>query len=342
MSVSFVYRSNATLSDIASALSRAATILITTHAKPDGDAIGSAAALGHALHRQGKDVTLCIMPPITDALACFAAGLVTLERTAAQQHQPMTIEPDLIVVVDTGAWNQLEPMEPFLAARRHKTILIDHHLHGNDIAQMRYIDPSAAACAQIIAALLDEMDSPYDLPIANALFVGIASDTGWFRFSNTNPATHELAARLIRLGVDHAALYVHLEQAERPEKLSLLIRALQSMELLAGGTVAVMTLRLEDFAQTGARPEETERFVDVPQMVASVQVVVMVTQSEAGRVRMSFRSKPGADAVDVNQLASRFGGGGHARAAGAKVSEPIETVLQRVRQIFTGSAVGVR
>jgi phosphoesterase RecJ-like protein len=332
--MAFEYTSNATLADIAAGLARVKSVLVTTHAKPDGDAMGSAVALGHALLKQGKAVTLCMMGPVAENLAELAAGLEVIGRGFDQAGEELAIEPEAIVVVDTGARNQVEPLHGWLAARREKTTVIDHHLRGDDIAEVRYIDSSAAACAEIIAELLDVMGCEYDLPIARALYVGIASDTGWFRFSNTRPATHELAGRLMRLGVDHAALYLALEQGERPEKLKLLVRALDSLELLAGETIAVMTLRLGDFEETGARAEETERFVDVPQVVGSVQVVVMVTQSEPGRVRMSFRSKPGPHAVDVNVLAQRFGGGGHARAAGAKVTEPIEAVLAKLHEVL--------
>src|SRR5690606_21036827 len=102
-----------------------------------------------------------------------------------------------------------------------------------------------------------------------------------FRFSNTRPMTHELAARLLRCGVDHAHLYQQLEQTERPAKLALMIRALDSLQLLADGRAAVMVLRAEDFAQTGANLEETERFVDIPQTVSTVQIVVLITEPPA-------------------------------------------------------------
>ena len=148
--------------------------------------------------------------------------------------------------------------------------------------------------------------------IAEALFVGIGSDTGWFRFSNTRPQTHRLAARLLELGVDHADLYARLHQTERQEKLALLTRALGSLTLLADGRAAVMHLTQKDFEETGALPEETERLIDVPQQVTKIQVVALVTESSvdtpdgpAPLARISFRSKPGPNAVNVADLAGR-------------------------------------
>lgn len=326
------YESNATLADVAAALHDARNVVITTHAKPDGDALGSVLALARALEQTGKRVERWFIPPILGSLRTLLRGVTYHEYRGADDSTPKD-EPDRIVVVDTGAWAQLEPFHHWLAARRKRVILLDHHLRGDDVASLRFIDSHAAAACEIVAKLIDVMGIRYDLPIAQALYVGIASDTGWFRFSNAGPFTHELAARLLRCGVDHAAIYAQLEQAERPQKLLLLIRALDSLELVAGGRAAVMTLSAADFGETGALPEETERLVDLPQIVQDVQVVVLITEDEAaGRIRLSFRSKPGPDAVDVNRLARQFGGGGHARAAGAKVNATLAEVRDRVFQ----------
>ena len=345
------YESNTTLAAIAAELDAAASVLITTHAKPDGDAIGSVVALARALLSRGggKRVACCFMPPIGESFQPFIAGLEVYTHRQEDSGPPCPFEPERIVIVDTGAWSQLEPLHAWLAPRRERAIVIDHHLRGDDVAAMRFIDAEAAASAEIVAQLIHVMGVPLDLPIATALFMGVASDTGWFRFSNTRPCTHDLASRLMRVGVDHADLYIRLEQSERPQKLGLMTRALDSLELLAGGRAAVMTLRVRDFTETGARVDETERLVDLPQIIGPVQVVVLVTETETGPVRLSFRSKPGTGpnpGVDVNVLAQRFGGGGHARAAGAKVKAPLEAtrraVVEAVEQVMGGAGSGAR
>ena len=322
------YDSNATLSAIAERLRRAGSLLITTHAKPDGDALGSVTALGLAARALGTPVELRVMPPVPVSLDFLSADLpiVVHEGAAARSID----EPDLVVVTDTGAWSQLEPLHDWLAPRREKIIVIDHHLHGDDVAATRYVDAAAAAACEVIAELVDLLGVAMTEPIATALFTGVATDTGWFRFSNTTAHTHEVAARLKRCGVDHSAVYARTEQGERPEKLQLLRRALRSMELVAGGRAAVMVLTPADLAATGARPDETERFVDVPQMVRQVQVVALVVGQEDGKTRLSLRSKPGDGAIDVNELARRFDGGGHARAAGAKIDRPVARVADEL------------
>lgn len=325
------YVSNTTLEQIAATLADAERVVLTTHAKPDGDALGSVVALGRALEKQGKQVERWIIPPLTPMLRILtrdAPVKLCGDEPDADGPAP-TMEPDRIVVLDTGAWSQLESLEPWLAERPEKIIVVDHHLRGDTLGDMLYVDAKAAAACEIVAQLIDVMGVEYDDVIRPALYVGIASDTGWFRFSNTRAATFELAARLLREGVDHARLYSQLEQGERPQKLQLMIRALDSLRLIADGRAAVMVLRASDFDDTGARQEETERFVDLPQIVHDVQAVALIAETEDG-VRMSFRSKPGRNAINVSELAQHFGGGGHARAAGARVSQPVDDVLDEL------------
>ncbi len=382
------YQSNITLAQAAQALQQAHRIVLTTHAKPDGDAIGSVVALSRALALLGKEATVFVMPPLPANLRALRG----CDRVhVVQNHEDPRATAafalaDLIVVLDTGAWSQLAPLRGLLEKTLDHTLIIDHHLSGDVLASQRYIDARAAACCEVVGALLDELaqqpqhahhtavaaervtidtgvahktSAPGDTTdlffsdpaLREALFVGIASDTGWFRFSNTRPQTHELAAKLIRAGVDHAALYETLEQTDRPEKLALMQRAMASLTLHASGQVAVMVLRKQDFVDTGARLEETERLTDIPQSVTSVRMVVVITetpdepaadqstpskaqapQTSAGAplIRISFRSKPGPNAINVAQLAGQFSGGGHARAAGAKVQGQLDDVVTRV------------
>ncbi|MEX2213140.1 MAG: DHH family phosphoesterase [Phycisphaeraceae bacterium] len=348
------YRSNITLADAARLLGEARHIIITTHTKPDGDAFGSVAALKAALlqWRPRTKVDAWLMGPILPGFKCLRGMEVVKEFNESVEVG----EPDLIVVVDTGAWAQVSPMRSIIESRLDRTLILDHHLSGDLPARHMYIDSKAAACAGVIADVLDEIEGIAtggavcaidgepnrllcDPTVSESLFAGISSDTGWFKFSNTNAATHVLAARLIRAGIDHANLYARLEQSERPEKLALQIRALQSLKLLANNTAAIMSLRAEDFTQTGALAEETERFVDMPQAVESVKMVVMISQPpwHEGKeprpaVRLSFRSKPGPDAVNVADFAAQFGGGGHARAAGAKIDDDLNAIVKRVEE----------
>lgn len=334
------YASNASLEAIADRLRQArGDIVVVTHAKPDGDALGSALALTLALHRIHKPARAFLVAPVAEFLQGLDAdGVATVIEPSEEQALPH--DAALYVVVDTGAYGQLGPQQRVIEENLHRTIVIDHHLSGDVQGHLRYIDGNAAACCEILALLVEKLldASGWAKPIADLIFAGIASDTGWFRFSNTHPETHRLAARLLEMGVDHAALYGRLEQSERPEKLRLLVRALESLELLCHDRVAVMSLHKNDFEETGAFEHETERLVDTPQIVGSVRVVALVAEAtnhaEGGQplTRVSFRAKPGDEAVNVAELAQRFGGGGHARAAGAKIEADVDEVLQQLRQ----------
>ena len=329
------YRSNVDLKQAAQIMGRAQHITVTTHAKPDGDAFGCVVALTAALRSLGKQVAGLLMPPIIESFR----SLPGYELIQTYEKQSKLSDTDLVVIADTGASSQLEPMAAHLEAHLEHTLIVDHHLSGDLSARWRYIDGEAAACCQIVAELLEPLGVKMEDPVIHdALFVGIVSDTGWFRFSNTRPRTHEIAARLLRAGVDHAHLYATLQQSEKPEKLALMIRALDSLQFLAHHSAAMMIVRADDFADTGTDMRDTEQLVDIPQMVASVGLVVLICEPPRDgsgevdqRIRISFRSKPGPEAIDVNLLSGRFGGGGHARAAGAKIHAPLEQVVSRVR-----------
>ncbi|MFN3167845.1 MAG: DHH family phosphoesterase [Phycisphaeraceae bacterium] len=327
------YTANLTLDQAADLLrDTAGPITVLTHAKPDGDAAGSLVALVTALNAIGKQATGLLVPPIAPALG-FLAHAPHVHHAGDERDIPA--DTQRLVIVDTGAYSQLHPLAEQVEKRLDHTLILDHHLSGDVPAKQRHIDTAAAAAAEIIAGVVGRLlegktvGTPITQTINDALFTGLASDTGWFRFSNVTPRTHRLAADLIAAGVNHADLYARLEQAERPEKLKLLIRAVESLELLADDRAAVMTLRATDFDQTGARAEETERLIDIPQQVGSVQAIALVSEihtDHGPQTRVSFRSKPIAGAVNVADLAGQFGGGGHARAAGAKFDRPIGEV----------------
>ncbi|BAM04234.1 DHH family phosphoesterase [Phycisphaera mikurensis] len=346
------YTRTAGVAEAAARLTRSGggTRLLFTHAKPDGDALGSVLALQRTLHDLGIPADAVVVPPVPDPLRRLR-GFDRVEVWTPAWQPPADV--DQVVVLDTGAWSQLGPVGPVVEANLPQTLIIDHHLGGDVNAPHRLIDGEAAAACELVAEVVQglvrpdhpegkrEGDSAGYKPLPHvtrdALFVGIASDTGWFRFSNVRPRTHELAAALIRMGCDHAALYGVLEQADRVEKLDLLTRALMSLQRVPEADAAVMVLRKQDFEETGARSEETERVIDVPQSVDAINVVVLLSEVSAkgGDVtRMSFRSKPsgpgGGPPINVSDLAARFGGGGHARAAGARQDGPVSEVLPRV------------
>lgn len=329
------------------ALMRAArSAVILTHAKPDGDAIGSTVAVARCLQRLGVRVQAWYVGPLPRWTDELAAGVDTRELrpgapVASVNGAALMTEPDAVIIADTGSWPQLAEVRSFIEPRRDRVLLIDHHLHGDAIiSDRRLLEPSAASCTQVLApvcaALLDAAGggtgaagvSPARFPtdVADALYLGLATDTGWFRYSNTGPATLRLAGDLLEAGVDHTRLYRIIEQQDHAARWTLFGRALRSLEIHAGGRIATMMLTLKDFEDTGATPNDTSGFADMLLTVASVQLSAVLVESsgmDGPLTKISLRSKPGPEAIDVNQLAAKLGGGGHARAAGAKLKEPL-------------------
>jgi len=161
--------------------------------------------------------------------------------------------------------------------------------------------------------------------VAEPLFVGLATDTGWFRYSSAGAEVMRVAARLLAIGVDKSRLYQMIEETARPQRLTLMARALASMQFALDGSVAIMTLRPGDFRESNGSIQDIAELVNVPMSVQSVRVSVLIAQISPNRTKFSFRSKPevpdasSAAMVNVNLLAQQFGGGGHVHAAGASV-----------------------
>lgn len=332
------WTTSATLEHLAAWLRTRTRVVVLTHVKPDGDAIGSTLAVVRALLRAGIDARAWYSGPMPD----FAAAVLgTTPAHVLDQYGLPPEEPDGVVIVDTGSWSQLEPFAAWLRERGAAAAIVDHHMHGDpDIAPRRFISTECAAAAQPageLCRLLLNLPSleKLSVEIAEPLYLGLATDTGWFRHSNVTPAVMRMAGDLIAAGVDHARLYSLVQQQDKVARIRLLARALGSLEVLDQGRVALMTVTQQDFHDCHATATDTGGFVDVPLTAASIMVSVLVTESYAGPhdtqiTKVSLRAKEGDRAVDVNAIARKLGGGGHLRAAGAKLSLPLGEAKMRV------------
>lgn len=350
------YASNISIADAASRIRRASRILVTSHAKPDGDALGSAAAVVRAAAAVGVPAEIWIGGPIDPALLGAIAPTPVRECRPEGGDATPAGEFDTIVVVDTGTYPQLEPLSAWLRSRRERVLGFDHHARGDEqVAASRIVDAACASTTELLVRLVEALGAPLGYggsggdargSIAEALFIGLATDTGWFRFAAAGPRQFAIASRLLAEGVDKDRLYRELEQNQRPARLALLGRALASIETVPFGGeaslgVAVMTLARKDFEETGGQTLDTAGLVNEPLAVAGIAASVLLTESEPGRVRASFRSASaagGGPAIDVNLLAARFGGGGHRAAAGARFELPFEEARRRVLEAIAAGS----
>ncbi|MBS0196089.1 MAG: DHH family phosphoesterase [Planctomycetes bacterium] len=342
-----MWTTNTTLADIAERLRPARRVVVLTHLKPDGDAVGSTISLVRALNRTGGWQSASApkaqawyygpQPPwLNDIVGQTPHAIVSKTNPPSQIAGG---EPDAIVILDTGSWTQLEPVSEFLASRRDKTIVVDHHAQGDpDTSALRYVDvKSAAVCepAAELCRLVLGVPRLADLgkDIATPLYLGLATDTGWFRHSNVTAAVLHTAAELIAAGADHLRLYELLEQ-NTLARLKLIARAIESIELFCDGRLAVMTIAHTDFKACGATPGDTGGITDYTQSLPSVQVSALLSEAHPsdfglpsdGRplTKISLRSKSFEPAIDVNAVAKELGGGGHTRAAGARLEASLE------------------
>ena len=337
---STAYASTASPVRMAERMRQAGSVLVTAHDKPDGDAVGSVLALTRALRALGKRVEPWLCGPFDPSLGVLLAG----EKPGRAPESMPGEDFDLVVVVDTGSWSQLDTLGSWMRARLARCINIDHHRSGDTGFVDRIVDTSCASCTQALVPVLEALAVPFDAPgtggagsIAEALFAGLATDTGWFRFSGADAPVFALASRLLAAGVDKDRLYRQLEETARPQRIDLLARAMGSIRWLSDGRAALMRLRAEDFAQSSGSSEDLAGVVNAPMTVGSVEVSALLSQNGTDPVvKISLRSKPpmakGGAFVDVNQLAAQFGGGGHVHAAGAKFKGSMEQANEALAQ----------
>ncbi len=246
------------------------------------------------------------------------------------EENPVAMAPaDALIILDTCSRKQLEPAARLLADSP-RTLVIDHHATVDDIAtgprDLRIIDPSAGACCLLLHEWLLAANISCDPATAAALFTGIATDSGWFRFSNADERLLRAAAELTARGARPSNIHADLFQHDPLGRLRLAGCVLSSLELHADGLLAVMGLRDSDFARVGADRSMTEDLVNQAGSLEGIEAFVLFTE-EPDCIRANFRSRTW---LDVAALAAEFGGGGHARAAGARLPRDWEAQTRRV------------
>lgn len=342
------WRGTVSVNEMADWIGSMRTAVLLTHVKPDGDAMGSTLALARAINLLRKttgavSAAECWYGAPMPEWAPELAKSSKIRVIEPGQPTPGAFDPEAVIICDTGSWNQLEPSRVFIEERLERTAIIDHHLQGDaEIADHRLLDTTAAAAVQPVAAVccrLLGLASPAKLPleVATPLYVGLATDTGWFRHSNVDARVMRLAADLLDAGVDHIGLMERIEQNDRPSRLRLMQRALATMELVPSKYAAVMSLTTADFRESGAAPGESGGFVDLPRTVPTIRVTALLTEQEDAQgvfTKVSLRSKAtgwdGREPVDVNAVCQTLGGGGHARASGARIRAPLAEAKRMV------------
>lgn len=287
-------------------IKEAGSVAIFPHISADGDAIGSSLALGLALRNSGKRVEIFIEESIPKVYS-FLPG-IDMAHFMNETSEVM----DLNIALDTGDAGRLASRgEAFFKAP--VTVNIDHHVTNTEFAHHNYVDSLSASTGEIVFALLKKLKLPLDADIAMCLYTAIATDTGGFKYGNTTAETHKVAAELLTTGIDIAELSQKIFDNSTYEKLKLIQKSIELLELMEASKIAVVALSLQDFRDTGAKDEDCDGIVNIGRSIESVEVSVLLKEKDNKDIRVNLRSKA---FVDVSEIAAAFGGGGHKRAAG--------------------------
>jgi len=323
---------------------KASRILVTTHTKPDGDACGAVAAMTEVLNGLGKEVCplfLSSVPAWYQFLVPDRAVVLGRQVNERDLMQGRLGPFDLVVLADVNSATQLPGFEPYLKTARPTVLVIDHHVTSDGLGAVELVDPTAAATGLVVFDLLRFAGWPITPQIAEALFVAVATDTGWFQFGNADSRVYRQCADLIDAGARPAALYGRLYQNFPYSRFRLMLAMLNSLELHFDGRFALQYIRRADFEQSGATYEDTENLINECHRIGRVAASALLVEMEDGRIRCSLRSRgstgmPQGGAIDVSRIAERFGGGGHKMAAGALLTGPIEQAAECIRLEFAG------
>ena len=303
-----------TIEECAKHLTEAENVLILMHKSPDGDAIGCAYALAYALRKCGKQA----MPVCSDPIPA-KYGYITNALTVQE------FAPRYIVTVDL-ADTQLFG-DKLLPYKDRVDLCLDHHGSNTGYARYGFVDAGAGACTQIVKQVIDSMGVVIDQTIANAIFTGIVTDTGCFKYSNAAADSYRMAAEMMEYGAESFMINRLMFDTKSRQRLAIEKMALDSMKFYRDGQIAVIFLTKEMFARSGAEDSDTEGIAGLPRQIEGVKIGITVKEKEDGNYKISMRS---AGDADVSAVCANFGGGGHKAAAGCTVSGTLEEVERAV------------
>lgn len=306
-----------TRAEVAAWLSRQDNFAILTHRRPDGDTLGSAAALCRMLRAMGKTAHVLENPEITDRYRWLHQRLTKEEATPG----------DTIVCVDVAAPNMLP--ESFTRYLGSIALRIDHHGGRDSFSKWELVDASAGACAEILYDIARELELPLDDGMSDAIYVGIATDTGCFRFANTTSHTFATAAACAAGGARVYQLNQDIFETNTLQRLKIQSWIVENMKIFDGGEMALVAIPRTVEQAIGVTEDDMDNITAFPRTVAGVKMASTLRQTPDGATKLSVRAIPGWDATLV---ARAFGGGGHKGAAGATLFIPLEEAANAVER----------
>jgi len=311
-------------SKVKALIRRHRSFIITTHVFPDGDAVGSELALAQILRRLGRKVLVVNEHPLPKIYRFLDPRRTA--RVHARKLEARIEKCDVVFAVDAGSLDRLGRIGTTIRRAGLRSICIDHHKTNSSFADVNIVDTSAASTGELIYSLAKSLRAPVTPHVAKCLFVAAATDTGWFRFPNTTARTLRIAADLIEHGVNPEKMYQVVYERFRWQRMELMRRVLATLRSECGGRLVHFYATEKMFKDAGATEEDAEGFTDIPRVLRGVELILFFRELR-GKVKVSLRSR-GGPAVDA--LAGKYGGGGHARAAGITMPGPLRKAIGAV------------
>ncbi|MCG6987502.1 MAG: bifunctional oligoribonuclease/PAP phosphatase NrnA [Gemmatimonadetes bacterium] len=316
----------AAVREVRDALLASRRAVLTTHLNADGDGAGCEAAVASWLRANGTEAWIVNPTPFPESFRFLMGDEDWLVEAGSRTAQEICESSDLAVILDTGEVPRIGRVRSLI--RDLPTVVVDHHQPGEQpIGGISLRDPDACATGELVFDVLLAAGGPWTPGALQGIYVAILTDTGSFRFANSTPGSHRVAADLVERGVDPEEMFAAVYGAAPVRKYRLLARALTTLEADEEAGVAWMIVPQDAIDELGATPEDLEGMVDVPRGISGVQVGLLFRQTTTGEVKVSFRAN---GPVNVNELARRFGGGGHLRASGAMVPGPMARAVESV------------
>ena len=317
---------------VVDALQRNDRFLVVTHENPDGDALGSMLAATFGLRSLGKDAVMHLAG--TTALPA-EYGFMPLGDVV--RRPPDDLEARVLLALDCANERRLGP-DPALLERAALVVDVDHHHDNTRFGAVNLVVPTASSTAEIVHELLGALDVPLTPDIAEALYVGVVTDTGRFQYANTTPKALRLAAELVEAGADVHGVFKQVYETVQFAKLKLLARALERAQVYEGGRLVVSYLLASDFAEVGAVEPYSEGIIDYLRQTEGAELAALIREPPTAggpRHRVSLRSS--RDEIDVSAIARLSHGGGHRQAAGFSSEDSVEGIIDFIRRQFVAA-----
>lgn len=313
------------LKKIAKRLKKASHIAIFSHVNPDGDALGSAFAMKYTLEAIGKKVTLYLEKPMPEKFSFLGTDYEIADENSVSCA-------DCALVLDCGEYKRIGKCEN-VCRKIGCLICVDHHKTGDDFGDFYYNEPDSAATAQIVYKLASLLIKNIPIKAYEAIFTGMSTDTGHFKFSNVTPETMLIASKVLESGIKHRKITTILYDTVKREKMIFLGAATERVKFYQDGRIASLYCPKEFLEKFGLTYDDVDELPNIPLNLEGVEVAILVKDyDEEGKKRVSFRTR---DVIDVSEIAKAFGGGGHKSAAACVISGNIE---EKVNEIISAIA----